>query len=150
VFLRSLRFLLWPEILRLIYPSRCFTDPTAIVTKLITYLEITADIYRRMESAKAWLIGGDDDDYADHRSSQRRKLKPAPQDPVQETTSKKRKNEGKTPESLPFISNTEVADIIATEEQRAKRRKVEKPDDPQSWQPEEVVNFFRGLYVHSE
>lgn len=88
-----------------------------------------------MESAKAWLIGN---------------LKPAPQAPLKETSSKKRKIEGKTPESLPFLNNVEVADIIATEEQRFKRRKVEKQDNPQSWQPEEVVNFFRGLYVHSE
>jgi hypothetical protein len=103
-----------------------------------------------MESAKAWLIGGNDDDYADHRAKLRRNLKPAPQAPLDVISSKKRKNEGKTPESLPFLNNVEVADIIATEEQRAKRRKVEKPDDPQSWQPDEVVNFFRGLHVHSE
>jgi hypothetical protein len=121
-----------------------------IVTNSFPYLEITADIYRRMESAKAWLIGGNDDDYADHRAKLRRNLKPAPQAPLDVTSSKKRKNEGKTPESLPFLNNVEVADIIATEEQRAKRRKVEKPDDPHSWQPEEVVNFFRGLHVHSE
>ena len=103
-----------------------------------------------MESAKAWLIGGNEDDYADHRAKLGRNLKPAPQAPLKETSSKKRRIEGKTPESLPFLNNVEVADIIATEEQRAKRRKVEKPDDPQSWQPKEVINFFRGLYIHSE
>ena len=48
-----------------------------------------------MESAKAWLIGGNDDDYADHRAKLRRNLKPAPQAPLDVTSSKKRKNEGK-------------------------------------------------------
>ena len=83
--------------------------------------------------------------------------------PTQQTTStkppppksakknKKRKLLKKVPQSLPFLSNTNVADIIVEEELRAKKTvdssKDQSPND-QIWQHEEVINFFRALYVH--
>lgn len=108
--------------------------------------KITADIYRRMESAKCWLSGWTDEDYST-TESRLGKAKPVSQGPPEAST-KKRKHLGRTPESLPFLSNIamNVADIICREELRSKRRKIE--NDNSSWQHEEVVNFFRGLYIH--
>jgi len=119
-------------------------------------LEITADIYRRMESAKRWLKSDGADDDPTSESQRPKKSKPPPaQAPFEAASSKKRKSLMKTPESLPFLGNVDenVADIIAGEELRAKRRNADCPrSNPldQSWQPDEVVNFFRGLYVHGE
>jgi len=155
--------------------------------------KITADIYRRMESAKRWMTPentADDDDSTrknpppqDPGTSQQKEI-PTFEDetgkklpipaatntshpplniPTQQTTStkppppksakknKKRKLLKKVPQSLPFLSNTNVADIIVEEELRAKKTvdssKDQSPND-QIWQHEEVINFFRALYVH--
>jgi hypothetical protein len=118
-------------------------------------LEITADIYRRMESAKRWLKSDGTDDDSTSESQRPEKSKPLPQAPLEASSSKKRKALKRTPDSLPFLGNVDenVADIIAGEELRAKRRNAGSPGSnplDQSWQPDEVVNFFRGLYVHGE
>ena len=109
-----------------------------------------------MESAKRWLKSdGMDDDSTSVKQYQRpKKSKPPPRAPL-ETATKKRNVLNRTPESLPFLINVDenVADIIAGEELLAKRRNKDGSQSntfDQSWQPEEVVNFFRGLYVHGE
>jgi hypothetical protein len=109
-----------------------------------------------MESAKRWLKfdGTGNDSTPEYRRP--KKSRPTPQAPI-ETSTKKRKVLKRTPESLPFLSNVDenVADIIAGEEIRAKRRTLDGPpsnpnDRSSGWQPNEIVNFFRGLYVHGE
>mmetsp|Transcript_18739 Transcript_18739/g.33603 ORF Transcript_18739/g.33603 Transcript_18739/m.33603 type:complete len:895 (+) Transcript_18739:430-3114(+) len=160
--------------------------------------KITADIYRRMESAKRWMKPENtvDDDGSTQNShppqdpgtSQQNNgiptfdhetgkmltasddmgdgsVRPPPYVPIQQTTSastkpntpksvkknKKRKLIKKVPQSLPFLSNTIVAEVIYEEELRAKKAadgsRAQPPDD-HVLQLEEVVNFFRGLYVH--
>ena len=134
--------------------ASAFTVRFIMPTSANTSLEITADIYRRMESAKRWLISDGTDDDPTSESQRPRKSKPPPAHaPLEAASSKKRKSLKRTPESLPFLGNVDenVADIIAGEELRAKRRNADGPrSNPldQSWQPDEVVNFFRGLYVH--
>ena len=135
------------------------------------------DIYRRNESAKRWrntneVATGDDGKPTGESPSPR----PLPQDarpsgerkrsadtmqniPTQQASSsmkvstpksakksKKRKLSGgkkvAPPQSLPFLSSTNanIAAIIHEEETSQLNN--------QTWQSEEVVNFFRGLYVH--
>ena len=110
-----------------------------------------------MESAKRWLKSDGMDDDSTSESQRPKSSKPPPQAPLEAASSKKRKALKRTPESLPFLGNVDenVADIIAGEELRAKRRNADGPrsnplDQSCSWQPGEVVNFFRGLYVHGE
>ena len=103
-----------------------------------------------MESAKRWLKSDGTDNDALSQYRRPKKSRPSPQAPL-ESSNKRRKVSKRTPESLPFLGNVDenVADIIAGEEIRAKRRSFDG-DQSSGWQPNEVVNFFRGLYVHSE
>lgn len=135
--------------------------------------KITADVYRRMESAKRWMKS---DEIADDEGDSTPKNTPLPQAPreksqptrstvlpaqsaapipVQQSSTnprpakstrknKKRKLLRKVPESLPFLTDTKVADIIAEEELRAKGQ----ADGLKSLSYLEVVNFFRGVFVH--
>ncbi|KAL3810912.1 hypothetical protein ACHAXA_008762 [Cyclostephanos tholiformis] len=132
------------------YASRSFVE----VDEAAALEKITADIYRRMESAKRWLKSDGTDDDSISENHRPKKTRPPPQAPL-ETSTKKRKVLKRTPESLPFLSNVnqDIADIIAGEELRAKRKSLDGPtsnrkDQCSDWQPNEVVNFFRGLYVH--
>mmetsp|Transcript_19912 Transcript_19912/g.41917 ORF Transcript_19912/g.41917 Transcript_19912/m.41917 type:complete len:557 (-) Transcript_19912:1366-3036(-) len=161
--------------------------------------KITADIYRRMESANRWMVDASAGDVAQNNLQQPRnprgnphlstlpsfdretgKMIPAPavsaaafNIPVQKEKAsspapatklpplKSAKNNNKkrkvlikkVPQSLPFLTNTDVADIIVEEELRAKKIAEEglagqsSPRDD-VWQPNDVTNFFRGLYVH--
>jgi hypothetical protein len=109
-----------------------------------------------MESAKRWLKSDGTDDDSISENHRPKKTRPPPQAPL-ETSTKKRKVLKRTPESLPFLSNVnqDIADIIAGEELRAKRKSLDGPtsnrkDQCSDWQPNEVVNFFRGLYVHGK
>lgn len=126
--------------------------------------EITADIYRRMESAtgaNGWMDNLTECEDATNRKS------PPPQDPgalpslaakepaqpaasakpspLKSAKKTKKRKLKKVPHSLPFLSNTIVADIIVEEELRAK--KTGRCAD-ELWQPDEVIHFFRALYVH--
>lgn len=53
-----------------------------------------------------------------------------------------------SPQSLPFLSesNLDVAEIIIKEESRAKRNS----STGSTWHYDEVVTFFRGLYVYGK
>ncbi|KAL7542149.1 hypothetical protein ACHAXR_011562 [Thalassiosira sp. AJA248-18] len=169
---------------RFFKPESRYSSKTYIEVDEAAALEkITADIYRRMESAKRWMNPDNTEDdstkmsppppqaprESSHpheyetgkrttpsraaaipsaRQSFNTSTKPLPKSAKKNT---KRKLLKKVPQSLPFLSNTAVADIIVEEELRAKRKvgssKTQTRND-QIWQPEEVINFFRGLYVH--
>ena len=61
---------------------------------------------------------------------------------------RKRVSSDNAPESLPFLANTSVSDIIVEEELRAKENAESHSPSSQIWEPEQVTNFFRGVYVH--
>lgn len=121
-----------------------------------------------MESAKRWMNteetandddGGGDDDSDDDPNNE--SLSYLPQDRhettmqhnfADENEMKRRRLTSDAPESLPFLrdTNPNVADIIIEEELRAKRNSnsSQPSNNDETWQFEEVVNFFRGLHVH--
>lgn len=130
--------------------------------------EITADIYRRMESSKRWMNEDSEDD------SQRKSPSTLPQAPPEPSTKgtrtvgkrklpvrvastaaksppSKKKKPSKAPQSLPFITDTNIVDIIVEEEARAQRKsdssRSHSPND-QNWTLDEVIEFFRGVYCH--
>lgn len=131
--------------------------------------EITADIHRRMESSKRWMNEDSDED------SKRKSPSTLPQAPPESSTkgtrtvgkrkmpvraastaaksppSKKKKPSKKAPQSLPFITDTNIADIIVKEEVRAQqtadKSRSYSPND-QNWTLDEVIEFFRGVYCH--
>jgi hypothetical protein len=63
------------------------------------------------------------------------------------------------PKSLPFLVNTDIAGVIVSYEIRARNVAVEaakglksgeKENAEIEWKLEEVINFFRGLYLFGE
>ena len=128
---------------------------------------------RRMDSSSRWLNATDetstansdgDGDYVDNNSNYPlipEALSPIPhQGKTQPTTlssiasEKKRKrnlmddNDENSPKSLPFLcdTNLDIAEIILEEELRAKLFN----NSNNTWQYDDVVNFFRGLYIYGE
>lgn len=138
------------------------------VDEATALLKITADIYRRMESSKRWMNEDSEDD------SQRKSPSTLPQAPPEPSTKgtrtvgkrklpvrvastaaksppSKKKKPSKAPQSLPFITDTNIVDIIVEEEARAQRKsdssRSHSPND-QNWTLDEVIEFFRGVYCH--
>ena len=62
------------------------------------------------------------------------------------------------PKSLPFLANTDIADVIVRYEIRARNAAVrdakgesnKKTNGSNEWRLEEVINLFRGLYLFGE
>ena len=122
-----------------------------------------ADIYRRMESASGWMENYEEaaqrkspppQDSGPPVSQANRPLSTAaatsPSPPNSAKKSKKRKPK-KMPQSLPFLKQTIITDIIVGEELRAREAAdgapPRSPSDPM-FHPLEVLKFFRALYVH--
>lgn len=120
-----------------------------------------------MDSSSSWLNAADEtsttnsDDDNDGSDSNCPMIPEAPlqyqhQGKTQPTTLSSAGNEMKrkrrmdeydnSPESLPFLSesNLDMAEIIIKEESRAMR------NISTGWQYDEVVTFFRGLYIYGK
>jgi hypothetical protein len=124
---------------------------------------------RRMDSSSSWLSATDETSTAnsdgdgdnDDNNSNSEALSPVPhQGKTQPTTlsyiaSEKRRKRNKmdnddenSPQSLPFLrdTNLDIAEMILEEELRARSFN----NSNNTWQYDDVVNFFRGLYVYGK
>ena len=56
------------------------------------------------------------------------------------------------PKSLPFLAHTDIAGVIVRYEIRARNADVESKGESEGgeWKLEEVINFFRGVYLFGE